>query len=364
MSGRGVLPRALWLQWPLALGIGWASCHDAAISPTATVAPTAMENVHLLGRFTDEPRGPRFAYPGSAIATRFRGTAIEVTLDDTGHSHFDVVLDGGAPTLLVTGGDTKVFSIARDLPPGEHALMLIKRTESFQGVVRFGGFRVANGTLVPAPLPFTRRIEMIGDSITCGYGNLGASKDCGYAPETSNENVAWGALAAKDLRAMHTSIAYSGRAVFQNRNVGDDDELMGVVWLRTLPDDRASMWDFTRYLPDAVVINLGTNDFAHGDPGADFVPAYEALVKSVRAKYPAATIVCAVGPMLEAPLHRVLARYVESAIAMVHDPKVSFLDLPPQNRSTEIGCDYHPNQASQAKMATALAAHLRRQLGW
>jgi lysophospholipase L1-like esterase len=205
---------------------------------------------------------------------------------------------------------------------------------------------------------------MIGDSITCGYGDLGASKDCGYAPETSNENVAWGAVAARELGAMHTSIAYSGRAVFKNREPGDRDELMGVVWLRTLPDDPASTWDFTRYVPDAVVINLGTNDFAHGDPGPDFVLAYAALVKSVRAKYGAARIVCAVGPMLEAPLHAVLARHVASAIEAVHDPKVTFLDLPPQNRTTELGCNYHPNQASQAKMAAALVAHLRATLGW
>jgi lysophospholipase L1-like esterase len=324
--------------------------------------------VHLLGRFTREPSGARFAYPGSAIATRFRGTAIEVSLDDTGHNRFDVIVDGAAPTLLVTGGGASVFPLARDLPVGEHTLTLVKRTESLEGVVRFKGFRVTDGAtvgaLVPTAFPFTRKIEMIGDSITCGYGDLGASKDCGYAPETSNESVAWGALAAKELGAMHTSIANSGRAVFKNREPSDRDELMSTVWLRTLPDDATSTWDFTRYVPDVVVINLGTNDFAHGDPGPDFVPAYAALVKSVRGKYAAAKIVCAVGPMLAPALHTVLARYVQSAIALVSDPKVTFLDLPPQNRTTDLGCNYHPNQASQARMAAALVLHLRSQLAW
>jgi lysophospholipase L1-like esterase len=364
MTARGVLPRSLRASIRLAIVIGLSSCHDRGVATGVATAPTANENVHLVGRFTTEPAGPRFAYPGSAIATRFRGTGVDVTLEDTGHSHFDVVVDGGAPTLLVTGGGPTSFTLARDLPPGEHTLTLVKRTESFQGVVRFGGFRVTNGALLASPFPFTRKLELIGDSITCGYGDLGSSKDCGYAPETSNENVAWGALAARELGAVHTSIAYSGRAVFKNRDPGDRDELMDIVWLRTLPDDKASAWDFTRYVPDAVVINLGTNDFAHGDPGPEFVPAYAALVKSVRAKYGAARIVCAVGPMLEPSLHTVLARYVQSAIAAVHDPKVTFLDLPPQNRSTELGCNYHPNQASQAKMAAALVAHLRGTLGW
>ncbi|MDB4994502.1 MAG: endo,4-beta-glucanase, partial [Myxococcaceae bacterium] len=104
--------------------------------------------------------------------------------------------------------------------------------------------------------------------------------------------------------------------------------------------------------------------FAQGDPGADFIPAYAALVKSVRQRYPAATIVCTAGPMLEPPLHRVLVHYVESAVAAVHDPKVTFLELMPVDRSNGLGCDYHPNQASQAKMASTLAVHLEKQLAW
>jgi lysophospholipase L1-like esterase len=348
-----VCGRGTWLS----LALAFAACSGrpiAATAPeTATQAPTPadtsrpagpLEQVHFLGRFTDDTAGPRFGYPGSAIATRFRGTAIDVTLDDTGHSRFDVSVDGGAPTLLVTGGGTTVFTLTRELAPGEHAILLVKRTESFEGVVRFGGFRVANGgALVPTPFPFTRRIEMIGDSITCGYGDLGASKDCRYSAETSNENVAWGALAARQLGAMHTAIAYSGRAVFKNRDGGHDDK-MDAVWLRTLPDEPSAVWDFARYVPDLVVINLGTNDFAHGDPGAGFVPAYTALVQGVRRMYAATRIVCAVGPMLEPPLHDVLVGHVQRAIAATHDPRVTFLELPPADRRTELGCDYHPNR--------------------
>ena len=67
---------------------------------------------------------------------------------------------------------------------------MIKRTEAFVGgTVTFSGFTV-DGTLVsPTPaksVNYDRKLEMIGDSITCGYGVLGTSPSCSFSAQTES----------------------------------------------------------------------------------------------------------------------------------------------------------------------------------
>ena len=51
-------------------------------------------------------------------------------------------------------------------------------------------------------------------------------------------------------------------------------------------------------VPEAVVINLGTNDFSTGDPGPEFQTIYLKFVTDLRGHYPSARFFLAVGTML------------------------------------------------------------------
>ncbi len=336
-----------------------ASPADGSTPPdSATNDAGPTENIHFLGRFdTSDAKGPRFAYPGSAIMATFSGTALDVTLTDQNENYFAVSIDGQPPTTLHTTSATTSYSLATNLAAGSHTVVLVKRTESFQGIVQFGGF---SSPLVPTPFPFARRIEMIGDSITCGYGDTGVGPNCGFTPDTEDENQAWGEVAGAQVNAMHTSIAYSGKGLYRN-NDGSTTDLMPTVWTRTFADDTSSVWDFSKYVPDVVVINLGTNDFAKGDPGSAFTTAYVAFIKTLRGKYPNAHIVGVVGPMLGGTQ---AGTYVQNAITQSADANTSYLELPTQDGSDGYGCDYHPSVARQAKMGALLAAHLQQKLGW
>ncbi len=253
---------------------------DAGATPDATVSaggpdagPLASPAIHYLGRFdTRDPAGPRFAWPGSAIAATFRGTGIQVTLSDTGTNYFVVVVDGGAPTVLATSGDNKTYTLASNLTNAQHTVMLTKRTESNVGVVQLLGITPQGGALVTSPAPFTRRIEYVGDSITCGYGDLGNGPNCPFSPGTEDETIAYGALTAAQLNAQQTAIAYSGKGMYREYG-GSTNNQMPVLFELTLADDPTSTWGFSTPPPDVVVINLGTNDFAQGDPGMAFQQA-------------------------------------------------------------------------------------------
>ena len=57
-------------------------------------------------------------------------------------------------------------------------------------------------------------------------------------------------------------IAWSGKGMYRNccDNVG---EVLPDYWRQTFAGTNASDWDFSRFIPDMLLINLGTNDFGY-----------------------------------------------------------------------------------------------------
>lgn len=74
---------------------------------------------------------------------------------------------------------------------------------------QFFGFRCAGRFLTPPEGP-ARRIEVIGDSITCGYGVDGADQYCPFSAATENHYRTYAAIAARDLGADLATLAWSG----------------------------------------------------------------------------------------------------------------------------------------------------------
>jgi lysophospholipase L1-like esterase len=315
----------------------------------------AVEDVHRIGRFDADDR---FAWPGSAVAARFEGTAISARLDDGGQDWFSIEVDGQALAPLQTAAGENDYVLASGLADGAHDLVVTRRTESFFGPSRF--LELSGAVLVPTEPP-DRLIEFIGDSITCGYGVLGQGPGCSFSAETESETDAWGALTARALGAAHTAIAYSGKGVVRNFG-GDTSDTMPVLFGRTFADDPASTWDFS-FAPDVVVINLGTNDFSTGDPGTAFEDGLLAFVEAIRGRYPGAPILLATSPMLGGDAHEQHRAHLQAVIDAAGDG-VRLVDIAEQDAADGLGCDFHPSQVTQQKMADALVPIIQEVTGW
>jgi lysophospholipase L1-like esterase len=311
-----------------------------------------------------DPLHPRCSWPGSAIAARFSGNQIHVRLADTGYDELEVVLDGMPRGVISTNPKRQDYEVAAGLAPGPHDVVLSKRTEARMGELTFLGLSPAEALADPPPAA-TRRIELIGDSITAGYGDLGVGASCtGNVVALENEFLSYGAIAARTLDAEHVTIAWAGKTI----------EQMADLYDRTIASRPDSRWDFATWTPDAVVINLGTNDFNHGDPGATaFTKAYVVLVRRVRLAYPHALIVSALGPMLTdtyPPGARALSRaraYLTEAMAQLRangETHLSFIEFPAQDVANGIGCDYHPSVKTHRLMGASLASMLKTELEW
>ncbi|MFO0638737.1 MAG: GDSL-type esterase/lipase family protein [Polyangiaceae bacterium] len=353
---------------------------DATVdaSDTGPVVPPA---VRFVGRWdTRSAAGPRVAYPGARIVARFQGTEVSVTLDNTtgfagGPSRYDVLIDGVLePTQLVTQVGQVTYPLASGLAAGTHTVELLKRTEGNLGVTTFMGFDFGAGgaLLAPPPTP-TRRIEIISDSTIDGYGIEGMGPVCpaGTLEASHSARLGLAGLLASDLGADAHMIGYSGKGLTRNSYL-PDTATMGVLYPRALPDDATSLWDFTTWTPDVVVISIGGTDFNAGVPNiATLSTKYDELVQMVRTYAPDAHIFMTIYAQLKDsyPVGYNVRTNLRTAIQNViaanpADTKLHLYQMTESVPSQETGCQYHGNLALHRTLATAFVPVIRAATGW
>jgi lysophospholipase L1-like esterase len=209
-------------------------------------------------------------------------------------------------------------------------------------------------------------IEVVGDSISAGYGTLGTLNDADCFPTESHWDT-YESVAARAVGAEVSTIAASGHGMVRNYG-GDMTDTLPQIYARTLMNDTASAWSFA-IKPQAVVINLGTNDISNGkgDPGTPFRDAYRGFVETVRSKYPDAFIICLIGPLLSGTDLTTIQNHIRAVVQARNaagDAKIEYFGDVAAQASDKAACQYHPNPAENQIMGAQLAAELRARLGW
>jgi lysophospholipase L1-like esterase len=339
----------------------------AVVTPTATA--TFSSNALLIGRFdTSDSAGPKFAWSATTIKANFQGTGIAVNLKSTGDNWFNVLIDNEVRTPVnITSSTIMPVVLASGLTLGTHMIELVKRTEAWVGDVQFLGFTVEDGQLLAPPSAAARRIEFIGDSITCGYGNEGTSQYQNFTTKNENAYLAYGSVAARALGADQITVAWSGKGIYRNYG-GDSSETLPEVYPQILPYNTSLTWDSSQWMPQVAVINLCTNDFSTGTPDkVAFTATYDKFVKQIRSRYSDAHIYCALGPMLygdSLASAKDCLTTVVNQLKSAGDFKIHFIQFPTQDSSLGYGEDWHPSVATHAQMAEQLVKQIQTDLGW
>lgn len=361
------------------------NCTKSSISSKGTtfIAPSDT-NFSYLGRIDySNPVSLNFAHTGVSIRFRFEGTTCIVHLknkskikDSEGNSYknyYNVIVDNKKSQLFAVSNEDDKIKI-KDLGKGIHDVVIFKRTEALVGEGIFEGIDIEKDkTLLPIIDKRAAKIEFIGNSITCGYGNEGTSKDCSFSPETENGYLAYGALTARKLNADYLAVAYSGKGIYRNHD-GKMANSMSLIYDRIFPDSTSSpKWNNKQFQPDVVVVNLGTNDFVTGIPDSViFVNTYVNFLKRLRSYYPSATIFCIESPMMNdsypsgVKVFTKVKNYIlasKNKMKQIGDAKIyTFFDTP--MNEGDYACDSHPNLKRHEKMAEELTKEIKGVMKW
>ncbi|MBX3206026.1 MAG: hypothetical protein KF764_13220 [Labilithrix sp.] len=351
--------------------------------------------VQLIGRFdARQAAGPKCAWAGCRILARFEGTQVSVDLEEIDEtwmegapSEWDVAVDDVWKPKIVTTPGKRTYSIATGLAAGPHKVELYKRSEPQNGVTRFVGFDFGGGALLAPPPRATRRIEIVGDSAASGFGVEGVGypdNDCpgvDYGASWQNFRKSFGALLGTTLGAEVHGTAYSGKGLVKNI-WRPDTAAMPYLFSLANPIDFSSTYDFA-WKPDVVVVMIGGNDFALGQPdetagngpatAAEFLAAYRTFVGTLRTTYPDAHLILTVSPSVSDsdPPGRSTRTNIANATTTVAAERTAASDArvhafaPNVATPSELtACNGHGTPALHTRVAGELAVFVKKTTGW
>ena len=364
---KGLLPFYLFTFLPLT---GSAS---TTLPIQGKVIPADNPNIQYVGRICfDNPKQPRFTFPGVQINARFTGTSLKM-LCKPQSGYFMVRIDEAEPFKVAFRGERdSVATLAVALPKGEHLVRVMYIIEGYELKPDFRGFVLdKDGELLDAPALPERRIEFIGNSITCGYGNESIEMTDPFEYETENHYYTYAQLTTRNLEAMAHVVARSGIGVYRSYDgpkKGTPENVMTTEYEYTNLYDRSERWDFSRYQPQVVCINLGTNDLSTNNYDVKLLKqAYKQFLKQVRSHNPQAKIVYLCGSMLNGKELDIAKKTLNEVVEEAHkdgDKEVYRFDFTPQNGDLYYGASWHPSLWQHQKMAAELTAYLRTLMHW
>lgn len=222
------------------------------------------------------------------------------------------------------------------------------------------------------------RMEVIGDSITCGYGNEGVLNKDTFTTAQENPEEAYAVLTANALNADYQLVAWSGIGVITNWVPEDVNEPLEEILMPELYPYRdrrlcerlglpLAEWDNAQYAPELIVLHLGTNDDSYvrriAERQAYFAEKYYAFLEEIHRKNPQAAILCILG-VLGQNLCEEEERQAARFAAAHPEVKIGYLILPEQDEADGIGADFHPSKRTHQKTAAVLTQKIKEFMGW
>lgn len=343
------------------------------------------------GRTWTDAEGLHFNWSGSGLSFEFEGSVLICDLKAWGSKEFEgepgvmsgpfhwnwpclaVFIDHDpepARILKITEQTSRQLIIQTECRQ-KHHIRLVKLTENFKtGLCLRAMF--TDGELHEAAESERPKIEFIGDSITCGFGNMTAERDRFYYSEEENICLSHGPLAAEKLGMDWSAVCLSGICLTEQESIPLPFSVSSLYEFTDLPGQtllhkEVEKWDFTEYPADYIVLNIGTNDSVAAVFSEDaafveqrFIRSYaDFLEKLRRLNGPEAHIICAMGS-IDYYFYDAVLKASELYQNKHHDCRISCLKYRRISPLDPVGALYHPHYSTHMKMAEDLVKHIRQ----
>lgn len=216
-----------------------------------------------------------------------------------------------------------------------------------------------DGLFVAPPASSGRRLEAIGDSISAGDLNSGDGQHvCGNAAFNNDITQSSAGILCDAFGADCMYTAWGGiRLGMEAWGMKD----LYPFTFSASGQNAYTAWDFTSWVPDGVIVNLGTND-RPPPPATNWINAYVAFASKIVNTYyasPNVTLFLAYGPMTTEYEPFVLNITSQLQAAGVRAYSLN-LTLP----TPMTGCYGHPSAADNMQIAANVKSYIGNILGW
>lgn len=372
-------------------------CNSENVETTATVEAVYEEASDAEGIKTFEPtsefvklfgRSYYDDFDGQLICA-FSGTGCEFTVNaksavitikgdiaaksnnNDNAARFAIYVDGERTEDIMMDEPEKKITVFEGDEKKSATVSVVKLSETANSTISVDSIEVTGGDIAPTAEK-DMYIEFIGDSITCGYGVDDEDRNHHFSTSTEDCTKAYAYKTAELMDADYSLVSISGYGIISGYTNDPDKkspnqvmpkyyEKVGFSYCKDLGSFN---WDFARQ-PQAVVINLGTNDASYckgdKDKRAEFTAEYVNFIKTIREKNPDAKILCVLGVM-GADLYNCVEEAVNTYSAETGDTNVSSMKLPSQQEADGIAADWHPTEKTHEKTAAVVAEKLQELL--
>lgn len=355
-----------------------AEKEETSGSGEASYTPDAS-NVKLIGRTLTNDGVLWLAQSASGIEFTFKGTHASIDVKGDGsafgsadsQARFAVYINGERTLDEMVDNFEKNYEIFSSDSPEDVTVSVVKLSEAANSTFGISSINVTSENGI-APTPAKDlKIEFIGDSITCGYGVDDEDRDHHFSTKTEDATKTYAYKTAAALDADYSFVSYSGHGIVSGyTSTGDKaaEQLVPPVYEQFAKTygssaglfDETTPWDFSAFVPDYIVINLGTNDISYvtdKERREEFISGYDEFIKQVRNCNPDSHIVCALGTMgasLNSSVKKAMERYIEET----GDTNVSYLSFAQQSDKDGLAADWHPTEKTHEKAAERLTEHI------
>ncbi len=344
--------------------------------------------VRFHGRTVYDPntRSRVFYHTGSGFEVSFEGTSCQATFlaspsdIEMRIAHVVVWIDGIQTATIRLDAAKITVQLTTNLPNGIHTIRVAKRSEAADSWTAIQALFTDGRFLNPPPAK-SRALEIVGASNTCGYGNIGA---IGIPKSTANSNgmLGFGYRASELLDWDVSIVGASGWGLTRGYNTGGipkNDATLPYAYRYPgiLPDGSVDCafgeWNETKSHPDAVLFNLGSNDFNAGEFAAmdavaqagfitEFQKCYVGFLQAVHQAHPDAKLVVTYGLTGEA---RRFGELYQTIAAKAKNLGIDALALELEaagSNGNAFGSDYHPNTATHENNAWIVKKHIEARM--
>lgn len=274
----------------------------------------SSEFLQYCGRIDYSDReAPVFVYPSTYVRFRFTGKELTVFFDNRRaewDNYLGYIINGKQGKLpLSSDRGVKSYALPLEESAEKHEVMLFKRQDSCH-TLTFCGLETDDGAVfedMPA-LP-RRKIEVFGDSISCGELSEAVEytgkEDPEHNGEYSNSYFSYAWMTARNLHAQLHNTSQGGIALLDGAGWFHEPDTIGMLNMYDKIQynpllHQPKQWEFYRYTPHVVIVAIGQND-SHpedymaedftGEKAESWKKRYKDFILLLQQQYPQAVFV-------------------------------------------------------------------------